>query len=200
VNTATVSSTTADPVTSNNTATVSSPVDYADLSVSKQAVTAVVRGQDVTYRIAVSNAGPSTAPAGIVVTDPLPPVLAFVSAAGDGWTCTNDNGTVRCTASAPIPVGSTSTFTLVARVATNATGSVANTAVLSGTVTPGDTLPPTGGITDPSAANNTVVANNTIAASLPGTGSASYRMATLAGLLVAFGAIALVGTRRRRLA
>ncbi|HMX27848.1 MAG TPA: DUF11 domain-containing protein, partial [Blastocatellia bacterium] len=70
-----------DPNTSNNSATdTDTAAPLADLSLTKTVSNSVVDiGQQVTFTITVSNAGPSTA-TGVVVSDPLPAGLAFVSA------------------------------------------------------------------------------------------------------------------------
>ncbi len=73
----------ADPDPGDNTATVESTlVPAADLSITKTGPTGAGPGATVTYAIAVSNGGPSTA-VDVVVDDPNPDGLAFVSNAGD---------------------------------------------------------------------------------------------------------------------
>src|SRR5439155_522906 len=88
-NAASVSSSTSDPNSSNNTATASTTVSAsADLSITKtDAPDPVTAGATLTYTLAVSNAGPSTAAAPI--TFPYTPLSrsTFQSASGAGWTC-----------------------------------------------------------------------------------------------------------------
>ena len=55
----------------------------------------VTAGTALTYLIAVTNHGPSSA-SSITVTDTLPAGVTFVSASGSGWTC-NGSGPVQCT-------------------------------------------------------------------------------------------------------
>ncbi len=95
-NVASVSSTATDPVLSNNTSNPATPVigtPEADVAIAKAVVEpSVAPGGIFTYRLVVTNAGPSTA-LGVVVTDPLPSPVTFVSspqgcaAAGQLVTC-----------------------------------------------------------------------------------------------------------------
>ena len=65
-------------------------------------------GQPTDFTLRVHNAGPSTA-GQIVMSDPLPAGLGFVSGTGTGWTCTADaDQLVSCQLSDPIPVGADS--------------------------------------------------------------------------------------------
>jgi uncharacterized repeat protein (TIGR01451 family)/fimbrial isopeptide formation D2 family protein len=84
VNTAIVSSTTPDSSTANNAATASTtlgPPD-ADLSVTKTGPANIVPGNTIVYTITVRNNGLADA-AGVVLDDPTPADLTFVSNAGD---------------------------------------------------------------------------------------------------------------------
>lgn len=98
MNTATVTSTSSDLVSSNNTAVVNTSVlSAADLSV------AIVDSPDpvtttgaLTYTVTATNAGPSQAAMVSVVTD-LPPGTVFHSADGINWTCTHVGQQVTCT-------------------------------------------------------------------------------------------------------
>ena len=91
-NTATVSSTTPDPVPANNTdAAALNVAQESDLSIVKRAPDPRVRVfQDITYALTVANAGPNDA-TGVVVSDPVPIGFVFVSA---DPSCTFDAGTV----------------------------------------------------------------------------------------------------------
>ena len=86
-NTATVGSSTFDPNTSNNSATATTTVNAsADLSVTKtDSPDPVIAGNNLTYTITVSNAGPSDA--AVQLSDSVPTGTTFVSfAAPAGWT------------------------------------------------------------------------------------------------------------------
>ncbi len=90
-NSATVSNSVADPVPSNNTASVTTSVGpQANLSVTKTVTTPpspnpVSPGQNITYSVVVQNAGPSSA-TGVTVSDPTPTGLAFLSVTGASCT------------------------------------------------------------------------------------------------------------------
>src|SRR4029077_16951083 len=83
LNTATVSTATADPVAANNSATAQTTVNLqADLAITKTGPASVVAGTNVVYTITVTNAGPSSAE-GVVVSDATPAGLTFVSNTSD---------------------------------------------------------------------------------------------------------------------
>jgi fimbrial isopeptide formation D2 family protein/uncharacterized repeat protein (TIGR01451 family) len=121
-NSATVSSAATDTNPENNTdsdtVTVTARVD---ISVTKTG--SITSDRVATWTIAVANAGPSSTVGPTTVTDPLPAGLSFVSAGGNGWTCTEANSLVTCTYAGLIPAGSSAGFTLVSRV-TAAPGTV----------------------------------------------------------------------------
>ena len=136
-----------DPDPSNNVATDTTEIEQqANLEIVKTGPAAVVAGQTIVYTITVLNAGPSTA-TDVVVDDPPPADLTFVSNSGD------------CTTAFPCALGTlapgdqrviTSTYTVlpgsgVARVTVN-TATVASP-------TP-----------DPNPENNTSSVETTIAA------------------------------------
>ena len=79
----------------------SAPVEVgerADLSIIKSHTGAARVGDELTFTLEVSNAGPSVA-RDVVVTDELPKGLTFVSAAGatgSDWTCSELDSTVTC--------------------------------------------------------------------------------------------------------
>jgi len=86
----------------NNNATASTTVSgSADLAVTKTSSSPdpVMPGDDITYVITVSNAGPNSA--AVTLSDPLPASTSFVSLSSPpGWFCTTpapgSNGTVNC--------------------------------------------------------------------------------------------------------
>jgi uncharacterized repeat protein (TIGR01451 family) len=92
VNTASVPNSLSDPVSSNNSASVTTAVGpQANLAITKTVVSPappnpVNPGQNITYSIFVQNNGPSPA-TGVTVSDPTPTGLAFLSVTGS--TCTS---------------------------------------------------------------------------------------------------------------
>ena len=101
-NKASVSSSTSDPSSSNNTTpwiytTVNSPPsNTSDLSISKtDSPDPVTAGGTLTYTITVTNAGPNTA-TNVTVTDTLPGSVSNISASGSGWTCNVSGYVVTC--------------------------------------------------------------------------------------------------------
>ncbi|MEA2413381.1 MAG: hypothetical protein QOI58_38 [Thermoanaerobaculia bacterium] len=92
VNTASVPNSVADPVPSNNSASVTTAVGpQANLSITKTVVSPappnpVNPGQNITYSIVVQNNGPLPA-TGVTVSDPTPTGIAFLSVTGS--TCTS---------------------------------------------------------------------------------------------------------------
>ncbi|MFN8232325.1 MAG: DUF11 domain-containing protein [Actinomycetota bacterium] len=114
----------ADPVPSNDAASVTTTVNPANISLTKTAnPTSAYTGQDVTFTITATNGGPSDA-SNVVVTDTLPAGLTFKSATGG---CTAAGATVTCPA-VPLPNGNSVIVNVVATVQPSATGSLVNTA------------------------------------------------------------------------
>jgi uncharacterized repeat protein (TIGR01451 family) len=130
-NTASVSSSTFDPTSANDSATETTGVQTsADLSIAKSTTaTTLDAGASVAYTIVVSNAGPSDAQQ-VVVTDPLPVDTSFVSASGGG---TESTGTVTWNL-ASVPAGTSVTLQLTLQVAAPFAGAtLTNTANVNST-------------------------------------------------------------------
>ncbi|HLX64913.1 MAG TPA: PKD domain-containing protein [Planctomycetota bacterium] len=110
--------------------------------------TTYTAGTNVSYTITVNNAGPSDAQT-VLLSDPLPPGVTFVSLAlPAGWTRTDGtlvgaNGTITATIPTLTAGVAPQVFTLVVHVPSNASGNLVNTATIS-SATP-----------DTNAANNT---------------------------------------------
>ena len=142
-NTATVASATTDPTPGDESSTVTVPVaTSADLGVTKSgSPDPVSSGENLTWTIEVTNAGPSEA-AAVTLDDTLPVGTTFVSlAAPAGWSCTIPavGGAGAITCSIPSLGMTSASFTLVAAVdADIASGSsITNTAtVISSTADP----------------------------------------------------------------
>ncbi|MFB8062160.1 hypothetical protein ACFC6U_39110, partial [Kitasatospora purpeofusca] len=140
-----------DPATPTHTAVASptgSPEPQANLVVAKVLVTdPVVPGQQIQWRVTVTNHGPSRA-RNVVVTDRVPAGVSNASMAGqDGTACALAGGTATCPA-VEIAAGETLAWTL--------TGTLDPDAV----VTPTNTVTVTGG-PDPATPTHTAVASPT---------------------------------------
>jgi uncharacterized repeat protein (TIGR01451 family) len=146
-NTASVSSNEADPDLTNNTDTESTTVNpQADLAISKDDTPdPVLVGNNLTYQLTVTNSGPSPA-TGVIVNDPLPGSVAFVSASPSQGSCSGTS-TVTCNLGS-LASGSNATITIVVRP--TQTGTITNTASVSGNEA------------DPTPANNTATAMTTV--------------------------------------
>jgi uncharacterized repeat protein (TIGR01451 family) len=127
-NNVTVSSDTPDPDGNNNDTSEDTAVNTeADLSVTKSdSPDPVDAGQNLTYTIMVSNAGPSDAQ-NVVVTDTLPAGVTFVSTNG----CQNDpNGIPACTFGT-ITAGGSNQYTVTVTVDSSTTGTLTNNVSVS---------------------------------------------------------------------
>ncbi|MBA3780411.1 MAG: DUF11 domain-containing protein [Nocardioides sp.] len=157
-NTAAVSSTTADPVAGNNSATYTLPTaSQADLSMGKTVTPSpVIAGQDVTYRLTARNNGPSQA-GGVTITDTVGGRVTGVSASSPtpGASCAATAGNnVSCTASS-LASGAELVVVVTGTVRPDAaTGALVNSASVAAQ-TP----------TDPSPGNNSASATTEIMSS-----------------------------------
>ena len=154
-NTATVSSDSADPNTSNNTSSASTTISTsADVSVAKSGPASANAGTNVAYTIVVANNGPSDA-ASVTMADTLPAGTTFVSfnqSSGPAFNCTT-GATVSCSI-ATLTAGSSANFTLTVAVNSGtAAGTLSNTASVVST-TP-----------DPNSGNNSSTAPVTVSTS-----------------------------------
>src|SRR5207245_796859 len=150
-NTATVSSSTNDANTGNNTATEMTTVKAsADLSLTKSdGVTSVTAGTSTTYTITLTNNGPSTVPAGVVVKDTIP---ANTTGSTSDARCTIAGGVMTCTTTAALAPSGSTTFNLTLAVAADFPGtSLTNTATI-------DSSP----VSDPTPGNNSASDTDTV--------------------------------------
>jgi uncharacterized repeat protein (TIGR01451 family)/fimbrial isopeptide formation D2 family protein len=162
-NTATVSTTTTDPVAGNDTSTAdATPSTLADVSVTKVAApSAILKNGQTTFTMVVHNAGPSVARS-VTLSDAMPSGLTVVSATGAG--CTETAGTVSC-ALGDLAVGADALVTVVAKGIDN--GPWTNTATVATT-----TDEPAGG-GDPNSASAPVVVGPVADLQLAKTGPAT---------------------------
>jgi uncharacterized repeat protein (TIGR01451 family)/fimbrial isopeptide formation D2 family protein len=169
-----------DPNPDNNTATVTStPAALTDLSVTKtDGQTQYVPGQEITYTITVTNAGPSFA-SQAAVDDTLDPAIISSATWSAVFTGTGSTGTASGTGSISenidLAVGGTAVYTVVAQTVAGATGSLTNTVTVS-----------TGNLSnDPNPVNNT--ATDTDALLLPATLSVAKSVVDVNGGFVVSG-------------
>jgi uncharacterized repeat protein (TIGR01451 family) len=137
-----------DPITNNNTSTDDDPlVPQADLQITKtNGVNGVVPGTSTTYRITVTNNGPS-AVTGATVTDTLPALLT-----GASWTCatcTPASGSGDISVTVDLLSGQSAVIVLTGTVPATATGTLTNTAVVAPPPGVTDTVPGNNTSTDP---------------------------------------------------
>ena len=128
-NTATVSTSSPESNTSNNTSTVITPLATgvtADLAIVKTGPNEVTAGSLVDFTVIVTNNGPGTATS-VVVSDPTPPGLNFASNSGG------------CVTSYPCSIGSMASnqsITITSRYSVGAqSGTIANTASVTSSAT-----------------------------------------------------------------
>jgi uncharacterized repeat protein (TIGR01451 family) len=163
-NTATASSATANPNTTNDAGVVTTALDapVADLAISKtNNATTVTPGGTATYTITVTNAGPATA-IGARVLDVFSPSI-FTSVQ---WQCAA-SGVSSCTVPGPqtgnidtlvtVGPGAANNVTLTAQV-------VVNSSLTTGEVTNTATVTAPAGSSDPTSANNSATDTDAIAA------------------------------------
>ena len=123
------------------------PSASADLRITKTGAPApATAGANLTYKLTVANAGPSTATA-VKVTDTLPAGVALVSVTPSQGTCSFGT-TVICQLGSLTAGGAVASVTLV--VKPSAAGTLANSASVSSAVS------------DPNLANNTASLNTTV--------------------------------------
>jgi uncharacterized repeat protein (TIGR01451 family) len=162
-NTATASSTTTDPVSTNNTATALTNVNrQADMAVTSKTDSPdpVIAGNNLTYTITLSNAGPSQAQS-VTLTDAVPAGTTFVSASmltGTGWAISSQpaaggTGNVVFSKSA-VASGETASFQVVVKV---------NPSSVTGTVV-SNTATAASATADPDSNNNAASATTTVEA------------------------------------
>ncbi|MEO9322212.1 hypothetical protein ABFT23_01895 [Nocardioides sp. C4-1] len=126
-----------------------------DLAIDKTHRDRLVVGEQATYDLVVSNAGPTPAPGPLTVTDTLPAGLTPVSATGEGWSCEVVGQDVVCTRADALDVGATSAVALVVDVLASAHPRVVNTAAVS---SPSEDVDPSNDAdTDEAAVTPTVV-------------------------------------------
>ncbi|MGI9196122.1 MAG: hypothetical protein ACR2KE_01520 [Candidatus Nanopelagicales bacterium] len=128
---ATVSGKREDSDRTNNRSATSAVLERpADIAVRKRATTDTVEaGGRVTFEVTVTNKGPG-ATADAQAVDVLPAGLTWLRGSSDPR-CANETGPVTCSAGETLKAGESTTFRIVAAVATDARGSITNAVVAS---------------------------------------------------------------------
>jgi uncharacterized repeat protein (TIGR01451 family) len=131
INTATVSSSTPDPNPENNTSTSETPIltpAQADVSVTKTASpNPVAPGQEITFTLAVFNAGPNTAE-NVIVNDNISASITEPEYSTDGGATFNPwLGSLNIGA---LPAGASRTIIIRGTVSESASGCINNTAIV----------------------------------------------------------------------
>ncbi|OYN96869.1 hypothetical protein CGZ96_11275 [Enemella evansiae] len=174
VNVASVTSTTPDGNTGDNSATSTEPTaPSADVSVTKTLQTAnPVAGSPVVWEVTVSNAGPSTARA-ITLSDPAPAGVRLTGGTPDAGSCAvNAQGGLDCQLG-DLATGDRVTVLVEGTINSDFTGELSNRATA------------TSATADPNGDNNTGVATNPVASSadLALTKTATTERATAGGAI-----------------
>jgi uncharacterized repeat protein (TIGR01451 family) len=149
--TASVTSTTTDPISANNSVTVNTLVaDTADLSVTNTPAPVPVQASGtITYTQVVTNSGPSTATS-VSLTETVPANTTAQTLTGPGgWTC--NVGTLTCTNPSFAAGSATITYTVLVTAGTPAGTAINQTASVSSAVT------------DPNSANSSATAADVVA-------------------------------------
>lgn len=129
-NVATITATTFDPTPDDNRGIALAQVlASTDLAMQKMLIGELVAGQRATYRLAVTNHGPSDA-TNPVVTDNLPDELSYISSNNANWQCSNVGQEVTCHKNY-MANGETENIDLEVEVDQDAAGSIINNAVVS---------------------------------------------------------------------
>jgi large repetitive protein len=148
-NTVTVSGNQPDPNPSNNTSTVTTQVAQSvDLALVKTATpNPVTAGNQLTYTLTATNNGPSNA-TGVTIVDTLPAGTMYVSASGQGSPALS--GQTLTLNVGNLASGASATSTVIVTVGSTVTGTITNTAVVSGNQA------------DPNLANNTATVSTQV--------------------------------------
>lgn len=112
----------------------------ADLALSKTGDSTLVPGTNTTYTLRATNNGPAAMAGSMQIVDTLPNGLSYVSATGTGWSCSANAQVVTCNWTGTLANGATAAdLQILAAVGAGVTGSVTNTAVLTGSTNDSNT-------------------------------------------------------------
>jgi uncharacterized repeat protein (TIGR01451 family)/gliding motility-associated-like protein len=168
-NTASISATENDPNASNNTSTVTlMPGAVSDVSLTKTIdQTSPAVGEQITFTLTASNAGPSAATSAVKVNDQLPTGYTFISAMANQGAYNNSTGIW--------DIGNLATgtnATLEIRASVNASGNYTNSATISANETDPDNNNNTSTVTATPVPIANVSVSKTVSDTNPSVGSA----------------------------
>jgi uncharacterized repeat protein (TIGR01451 family) len=129
-----------------------------DLSITMSHPPVLTKGQNATYTMTVSNAGPTAESGPVVIKDTLPTGMSYVSHTPTSWTCTTSGQVVTCSNSASLAAGA-SLPALALTVLVSGTGTLTNTATVTGNSSLFDSV----------TANNTASDTSTVGAAASNT-------------------------------
>ena len=132
-NTASITTTTTETHTDNNTDAVSYTIvaGGVDLFINKEKTSGTIpQGSTIESVIHVGNNGPEVATGPLLITDALEADEQFVSAGGDGWQCSYANNLVSCEHPGPLQAGEFTPNVTITTLAMG-TGSLTNTACVN---------------------------------------------------------------------
>ncbi len=113
---------------------VGDAVVNSDLALTKTGDATLVPGTNTSYTLKVVNNGPGALSGALQVVDTLPGGLTYLGATGAGWLCTANAQVVTCNWSGTLANGASAPdLVLTATIGAGVTGSITNTAVVTGT-------------------------------------------------------------------
>ncbi|HWQ32611.1 MAG TPA: SBBP repeat-containing protein [Blastocatellia bacterium] len=119
-------------------ARITNSADVANLSVTRMLTSPFRPGQNGSYKLTVTNAGPTVARAPLRVIETLPAGLGFVSAAGAGWNCAASGQTVTCTNQNSLTAGGSTEINFVVSISSSAASGLEPSAVVTSATSDSD--------------------------------------------------------------
>ncbi len=110
-----------------------SSIPAPDLTLTKSHSGSFTAGSTGSYTLTANNAGTAGASGPVTVVDTVPSGLTPTGAAGSGWSCSINAQKVTCTSTAALGSGSSAPpITLAVNISSSASGTITNTATVSG--------------------------------------------------------------------
>ncbi|MES2934763.1 MAG: IPTL-CTERM sorting domain-containing protein [Pseudomonadota bacterium] len=141
-----------DPSDENDSASVTTTISSADLSISVSGPASVNAGAALSYALTVTNAGPDAVNPATTVVNTLPTGATNASGSGSGWSCSAPaSGTITCSSNAMTASGASFPVLTIAMTAPAVPGNAQNSALVPS-------------LTDPNPGNNTGSASTNVIA------------------------------------